>query len=238
MNKRLIHSFRPATIRLSLAALTAFLYCGYAYAQISTSATVSLSPQPTYQGIAPVATVTVTASDSSSPNGSVNCSIQTRGHAASYSANVVSGTANISLSSIAQVPVGTYTVGCTYVGSSAYTASSAPTTNFQVLAVTPTTTTVSTPSMQVTQGTTPTTTVSVAVSGNSNPPGTVSCVVRARAHGAAYRANLANGSATIAFTSLAQAPIGTYPVMCSYQGAGQYGMSSAAPMTIQVAAGN
>jgi hypothetical protein len=234
MNSCLIHSFRPATIRLSLIAVIALLSYSPAHAQISTSATVSLSPQPIYQGTAPVATVTVTASDGSSPNASVNCAIQTRGHAASYSANVVSGTAAISLSSIAQVPVGTYSLACTYVGSSAYAASSAPTTNFQVLATTRTTTTISAATTQVTQGTTPTATVSVAVNGGSNPPGTVSCVIRARAHGAAYRASLANGSATISLTSLAQVPVGTYPVTCSYEGAGQYAVSSAAPVSIQV----
>jgi hypothetical protein len=236
MNSCLIHPFRPSTIRLSLAALIALLSYSPAYAQISTSASVSLSPQPIYQGMAPVATVTVTASDGSSPNASVNCAIQTRGHAASYSANVVSGTAAISLSSIAQVPVGTYSLACTYVGSSAYAASSAPTTNFQVLAVTPTTTTVSPSSTQVTQGTTPTATVSVAASGGVNPSGTVNCLIRARAHGAAYRASLANGSATISLTSLAQVPVGNYPVTCSYGGAGQYGVSSATPVNIQVVA--
>ncbi len=235
MHTYLTRSFRPATIRLSLAAIIALLTYSPAYAQISTSATVSLSPQSIYQGTAPIATVTVTASDGSSPNASVNCAIQTRGHAASYSANVVSGTANISLSSIAQDPVGTYSLACTYVGSPAYAASSASTTNFHVLAVTPTTTTVSS-STQVTHGTTPTATVSVAVNGGSNPPGTVNCIIRARAHGAAYRATLANGSATISLTSLAQVPVGTYPVACSYQGSGQYGVSSAAPATIQVVA--
>jgi hypothetical protein len=236
MNTCLTHSFRPATIRLSLAALIAVLSYSPAYAQISTSATVSLSPQPVYQGMAPVATVTVTASDGSSPNASVNCSIQTRGHAASYSANVVSGTAAISLSSIAQDPVGTYSLACTYGGSSAYATSSASTTNFQILAATPTTTTVSPSSTQVTQGTTPSATVTVAVQGGSNPPGTVNCIVRARAHGAAYRASLANGSATISLTSLAQVPVGTYPVTCSYQGSGQYAVSSAASAHIQVVA--
>jgi hypothetical protein len=234
MHTYLTHSFRPATIRLSLAALIAVLSYSPAYAQISTSATVSLSPQPIYQGMAPVATVTVTASNGSSPNASVNCSIQTRGHAASYAANVVSGTAAISLSSIAQDPVGTYSVACTYVGSKAYAASSASTTNFQVLAVTPTTTTVSASSTQVTQGTTPTATVSVTASGGVKPSGTVQCVIRARGHGAAYRASLANGSATISLTSLAQVPVGTYPVACSYQGSGQYAVSSAASANIQV----
>jgi hypothetical protein len=234
MNNCLVHSFRPAIIRFSLAAFIALLSYSPAYAQISTSATVSLSPQTIYQGMAPVATVTVTASDGSSPNASVNCAIQTRGHAASYSANVVSGTAAISLSSIAQDPVGTYSLACTYVGSSAYAASSAPTTNFQVLGVTPTTTTVSASSTQVTQGTTPTATVSVAASGGVKPSGTVNCMIRARAHGAAYSASLANGSATFSLTSLAQVPVGTYPVACSYQGAGQYGVSSAAPVNIQV----
>ncbi len=236
MHTYLTRSFRPATIRLSLAALIPLLSYSPAYAQISTSATVSLSPQPIYQGTAPVATVTVTASDGSSPNASVSCAIQTRGHAASYSANVVSGTAAISLSSIAQDPVGTYSLACSYVGSSAYAASTAPTTNFQVLAITTTTTSVSPSSTQVSQGTTPTITVSVAVNGGSNAPGTVNCVVRARGHGAAYRASLANGSATISLTSLAQVPIGTYPIACSYQGDGQYGVSSATTATIQVVA--
>ncbi len=234
MHTHLARSFRPTTIRLSLAALIALLSYSPAYAQISTSATVSLSPQPIYKGMAPVATVTVTAIDGSSPNASVNCAIQTRGHAASYSANVVSGTAAISLSSIAQDPVGTYSLACNYVGSSAYAASSASTTNFQVLATTSTTTTVSPSSTQVTQGTTPTATVSVAASGGSNPPGTVNCVIRARAHGAAYRASLANGSATISLTSLTQVPVGTYPVVCSYEGSGQYAVSSTASTTIQV----
>jgi hypothetical protein len=236
MHTHLAHSHRPATIRLAFAALLALLCYVPAYAQISTSATVTLSPQPIHQGTAPVATVTVTAINGSSPNSTVNCAIQTRGHAASYSANVVSGTAAILLSSIAQVPVGTYSLACTYVGSSAYSASSAPTTNFQVLATTPTTTTVSPSSTQVTQGTTPSAIVSVAASGGVNPSGTVNCVIRARAHGAAYRATLANGSATISLTSLAQVPVGTYPVTCSYQGSGQYGVSSASTATIQVVA--
>lgn len=235
MNNCLIHSFRLATIRLSLAAVITLLSYSPAYAQISTSATVSLSPQSIYQGTAPVATVTVTASDGSSPNASVHCSIQTRGHQAAYSANVVSGTAAISLSSIAQVPAGTYSLACTYVGSSAYAASSAPTTNFQVLATTATTTTVSASSTQVTQGTAPTATVSVAASGGVNPSGAVHCIIRARGHGAAYSADLANGSATISLTSLTKVPVGTYPVACFYVGAGQYAVSSAAPVNIQVA---
>jgi hypothetical protein len=83
-------------------------------------------------------------------------------------------------------------------------------------------------------GTTPTATISVAVSGNSNPPGAVSCMIRARGHNAAYRASLASGSVSISLTSLAQAPIGTYPLTCSYQGSGQYGASSAAPMNISI----
>jgi hypothetical protein len=236
MNICLVHSLRcTSPIRLSLATLIAFLSFSSAYAQISTSATVSLSPQPVYQGTAPVATVAVTASDGSSPNASVNCSIQTRGHAASYSANVVSGTANISLTSIAQVPAGTYTLACTYLGSSAYAGSSAPTTNFQVLAATPTTTTVAPPSAPVTPGATPTATVSVVANGNTNLPGTVRCIVRARGHVAAYRASLSNGSASISLTNLKLVPAGNYPVTCSYEGAGQYGVSSAAPVTIQVA---
>jgi hypothetical protein len=236
MNTCLPNSSSSAPIRVSLTAILALLFCSSANAQIGTSATVSLSPQPIYQGTAPVATVTVTASNGSSPNASATCSITTRGHAASYSANVVSGTASMSLSSIAQDPVGTYSLACTYSGSSTYAASSASTMNFQVLAVTPTTTTVSTSSTQVTQGATPTATVSVAASNGSNPPGTVNCVIRARAHNAAYRATLASGSATISLTSLAQAPVGTYPVACSYQGSGQYGVSSATTATIQVVA--
>jgi hypothetical protein len=62
----------------------------------------------------------------------------------------------------------------------------------------------------------------------------VNCVIRARAHGAAYNASLANGSATITLSSLAQVPVGTYPVACSYQGSGQYAVSSATPVNIQV----
>lgn len=235
MNARSIQSHRHTAV-LTIAALFLCVSCVRAHAQISTSSSISLSPQPIYQGTAPVATVTVTASDGSSPNATVNCSILTRGHAASYSGNVISGSANIALTSIAQVPVGTYSLACTYVGSSAYAASSAPTTSFQVLATTPTTTSVSTSSAQVSQGTTPVATVAVATNSGSNPSGTVNCLVRARGHRAAYRASLQNGSASISFTSLAQAPVGTYPVVCSYQGSGPYAVSSAAATNIQVVA--
>ena len=219
---------------LALLALIVCLPGARAHAQASTSSTLSLSPQQIYQGTAPVASVSVTASNGSSPNASVTCSIETRGHAAAYSAKVISGTANISLSSIAQVPVGTYSVGCTYAGSSAYAASSTPVTTFQVLAATSTATSVSTSSAQVTQGTTPVASVSVAANGGSNPPGTVSCMIRARGHQAAYRATLSNGTASIPLTSLAKVPTGSYPVACSYQGSGQYAVSSASVRTIQV----
>jgi hypothetical protein len=234
MNICLSRYFRPAAIRFSLATLIAALSYGSAGAQISTSATLSLSPQPIYQGTAPVATVAVTASDGSSPNSSATCTITTRGHVAAYSANVVSGTATMLLSSLAQVPVGTYSLTCTYVGSSSYAESSAPTKSLQVLAVTPSTTSASASSTQFTQGTAPTATVSVTVSGNSNPPGNVSCIVRARGHVAAYGASLGSGSANITLTNLAHAPVGTYPLICSYPGAGQYGASSAASVDIQV----
>lgn len=222
------------TIRFAILVLVCSLSGLCAFAQTSTSATVALSPQPIYQGTTPVATVTVSASDGSSPNASVNCSIVTRGHAAAYAANVVSGTASIALSSIAQVPVGSYSLACTYVGSSTYRASSTPTTPFQVLAATSTTTTTSSPSTQVTQGTTPTVTVSVIASDSSTPSGNVTCIVHARAHGAAYQASLANGTATISLSSLAQVPTGTYPLACSYLGMGKYRGSPAPLLQFQI----
>ena len=140
--------------RLALA-LCVCSPCVGALSQISTSTTFSLSPTQIYVGTAPLATVTVVASDHSSPNSTATCAIQTRGHAASYSANVSNGTAGISLSSIAQVPVGTYSVVCSYAGSAAYAPSSTSSTTFQVLATTPTTTTVSQPSAQTIHGNTP-----------------------------------------------------------------------------------
>ena len=85
-----------------LATLTCAIGTASAFGQIATTTTVSLAPTPVYFGQTPVATVTVTASDGSTPDGSVSCAIQTRGHAASYCQTLQNGVASIPLLTIAQ----------------------------------------------------------------------------------------------------------------------------------------
>jgi hypothetical protein len=117
-----------------LATLTFAAGTAAAFGQIGTSTTVSLAPTPVFYGQTPVATVTVTANDGSTPGGSVECNIQARGHNAAYGANLQNGVASISLGSVAQDPVeNEYALACTYVGSSAYATSVATLLPFQII---------------------------------------------------------------------------------------------------------
>jgi len=118
-----------------LATLTFAIGTASAFGQIGTSTTVSLAPTPVYLGQTPVATVTVTASDGSTPDGSVTCAIQTRGHAAAYSRPLQNRVASIPLLSIAQDPVDgdPYTLACSYPGSATYGASTATTLSFEII---------------------------------------------------------------------------------------------------------
>ncbi|MGA7155736.1 MAG: hypothetical protein WBY53_02750 [Acidobacteriaceae bacterium] len=121
-----------------LATLTCAIGAASAFGQIATSTTVSLAPTPVYIGQTPVATVTVTASDGSTPDGSVECSIQTRGHNAAYAMNLQNGVASIPLGSIAEDPVygnPYYALACTYPGdiSATYAASTATTLHFNII---------------------------------------------------------------------------------------------------------
>ena len=118
-----------------LAALTFATGTASAFGQIATSTTVSLAPTPVFSGQTPVATVTVAANDGSTPGGSVECNILTRGHNAAYSRPLQNGMASIPLSSIAQDPAQSdpYTLACTYVGSATDAASTATTLSFQII---------------------------------------------------------------------------------------------------------
>jgi hypothetical protein len=131
-------SMKPSSVAYRLTRCTLFsLIClagaGTAFGQISTSTSASLAPSPVDVGTTPVVTVTVTASDGSTPDSSVTCDIQTRGHNASYSANLQGEVASIALQTIAQDPVGNYTLACSYVGSSNYAASAAKTISFSII---------------------------------------------------------------------------------------------------------
>ncbi len=126
-----------------LVTLTFAIGAASAFGQIATSTTVSLAPTPVYYGQTPVATVTVTASDGSTPTGTpsngifaerdISCNIQTRGHNAAYGANLQNGVASISLGSIAQDPVGQYLLACSFSGSATYAASTATTLTFEII---------------------------------------------------------------------------------------------------------
>jgi Bacterial Ig-like domain (group 3) len=117
-----------------LATLTCAIGTASAFGQIATTTTVSLAPTPVYFGQTPVATVTVTASDGSIPDGSVTCNIQARAHEASYSSPLQNGVASISLSTLALDPVGNqYALACSYPGSATYAASTATTLPFEII---------------------------------------------------------------------------------------------------------
>ncbi len=117
-----------------LATLTFSIGTASAFGQIATSTTVSLAPNPVYYGHTPIATITVTASDGSTPDGGVECNIQARGHNAAYGATLQNGVVSISLATVAQDPVGDqYGLACAYAGSSAYVASVATTLPFSII---------------------------------------------------------------------------------------------------------
>ncbi len=207
---------------------------GSAFGQISTSTSASLAPSPVDLGTTPVATVTVTATDGSTPDSSVTCAIQTRGHNASYSANLQGGVASIPLQSVAQDPVGNYTLACTYVGSSNYAASSANTISFSIISPISTTTTVSVAPSSVTYGSSPVARVTVTASDGSTPTGSVSCSIQTRGHNAAYSSALTNGTASISLTTIAQDPVGTYSLVCSYPSYSSYTASSSSTISLNV----
>jgi hypothetical protein len=232
-------SLKPdsAASRLTLCALLSAICLvgvGSAFGQISTSTTASLAPTPVDLGTTPVATVTVTASDGSTPDSLATCTIQTRGHAASYSVTLQGGVASISLPSVAQDPVGNYTLACSYGGSSNYAPSSATTISFSIISPISTTTTVSVAPSSVTYGSSPVATVTVTASDGSTPTGSVSCNIQTRGHAAAYSSGLTNGSASIPLTSIAQDPVGTYSFVCSYGGYSSYTASSSSTISLNV----
>jgi hypothetical protein len=220
--------------RYALLSAICLAGAGSALGQISTSTNASLAPSPVDQGTTPVATVTVTTSDGSSPDSSVTCAIQARGHNASYSSTLQGGVASISLLSIAQDPVGNYTLACSYAGSSNYAASSANTISFSIISPVSTTTTVSVAPSSVTFGSSPVATVTVTASNGSVPTGSVSCNIQTRAHEASYSSALTNGSASLALTSIAQDPVGTYSLVCSYAGSSSYTASSSSTISLNV----
>jgi hypothetical protein len=123
-----------------LPVLTCAFATASAFGQIATSTTVSLTPTPVFSGQIPVATITVTASDGSTPTATgintpylerdVSCDIQARGHTAAYGANLQNGVASIPLIYNALDPVepaNNYTLACSYNGSATYAPSSAAT---------------------------------------------------------------------------------------------------------------
>ena len=128
-----VRSFGCKAVWYVLATLACALGTASAFGQIATSTTVSLAPTPVYRGQTPVATVTVTASDGSTPDGIATCAIQTRGHAAAYSRPLQNGVASIPLISIAQDPAQIYTLACQYAGFATYAASTATTLPFEII---------------------------------------------------------------------------------------------------------
>ena len=132
-----VRSSRCKAVWYVLSTLTCVLGAASAFGQIATTTTVSLAPTPVYVGQTPVATVTVTASDGSTPDGSVDCSIQTRGHNAAYAHPLQNGVASIPLGSVAEDPVqiDPYTLVCTYPGdiSATYAASTATKLPFEII---------------------------------------------------------------------------------------------------------
>jgi hypothetical protein len=127
-----------------LATLTFAIGTASAFGQIATSTTVSFAPTPVFYGQIPVATITVTASDGSTPTATginspylerdVSCNIQARGHAAAYGANLQNGVASIPLTTLEFAPVGNqYALACSYNGSATYAPSSAATVPFSII---------------------------------------------------------------------------------------------------------
>jgi hypothetical protein len=127
-----------------LATLTFATGTASAFGQIATSTTATLAPTPVYYGQIPVATITVTASDGSTPTATginspylerdVSCNIQARGHAAAYGANLQNGVASIPLTTLEFAPVGNqYALACSYNGSATYAPSSAATVPFSII---------------------------------------------------------------------------------------------------------
>jgi streptogramin lyase len=117
-----------------LATLTFVTWTASAFGQVATSTTVSVAPTLVYFGQTPIATVTVTATDGSTPGGSVECNIQARGHNAAYGRALQNGVASIPLSSVAEDPVGKqYALACSYPGSPDYAASFATAVPFQII---------------------------------------------------------------------------------------------------------
>jgi secreted PhoX family phosphatase len=103
-----------------------------------------LAPTPIFYGQIPVATITVTASDGSTPTATginspyaerdVSCNIQARGHSAAYGANLQNGVVSIPLGSLEFAPVGNqYALACSYNGSATYAPSSAATVPFSII---------------------------------------------------------------------------------------------------------
>jgi hypothetical protein len=129
-----VRSFGRKAVWYVLATLTWAIGTASAFAQIATSTTVSLAPTPVYYGQTPVATVTVTATDGSTPDGSVECNIQARAHNAAYASPLQNGVASISLSTLALDPVGNqYALACSYTGSATYAASTATMLPFEII---------------------------------------------------------------------------------------------------------
>ena len=129
-----VRSFGCKAVRYVLATLMCVMGTASAFGQIATSMTVSLAPTPVYFGQTPVATITVIASDGSTPDGSVTCAIQARGHNASYSRPLQNGVASMPLTSVAEDPIeNDYRLACAYPGSPAYAASTAATLSFQII---------------------------------------------------------------------------------------------------------
>lgn len=129
-----VRSFGCKAVWYVLATLTCAIGTASAFGQIATSTTLSVAPTIVYFGQTPVATVTVTATDGSIPDGSVTCDITTRGHNAAYASPLQSGVASINLSTVAQDPVGNqYALTCYYPGSPAYAASASTTVPFEII---------------------------------------------------------------------------------------------------------
>jgi hypothetical protein len=128
-------SFVCKAVWYVLATLTCATCTASAFGQVATTTTATLAPTPVFSGQTPVTTVTVTASDGSTPDGSVTCAIQTRGHNAAYSSPLQNGVASISLVTIALDPAQSdpYTLACSYVGSTTDAASTATTLSFQII---------------------------------------------------------------------------------------------------------
>ena len=128
-----VRSFGCEAVWYVLATLTCAIGTASAFGQIATTTTASVAPTPVFYGQTPVVTITVTASDGSTPDSTATCNIQTRGHNASYRSSLQNGVASISLVTIAQDPVGQYTLACDYDGSATYTGSAATTLSFQII---------------------------------------------------------------------------------------------------------